>query len=349
MVLRDAGSTAFAEGLPYLERAVSIHEASGANVFLSRMYWMWADGLLLAGDTEEAIEKTRHALALSGAFGERGVEAEASLLLADIEATSDQLVAAASHHSHAIAIGEELAMRPLLCAHRMGAASARFILFYLPPARSLTPEPPREASSATTYRFDPARPVPSIGGNVSSLRDVLPLPPRPRGPELRRPRRAHRRRHTPGRLRPARGPRLPRLPPALPAAGLPARRVHLWVATSAVDTDFTAKLIDVYPPSAWYPQGYALNLTDSIARLRYRNGRERGELVKAGEPVPVRYRRPGYAARSAPTSAASTRVRISMQDPRGSWRSPTGTASSASAAAMPRRMGHRIRDCRSCA
>ena len=38
-------------------------------------------------------------------------------------------------------------------------------------------------------------------------------------------------------------------------------------------TDFTAKLIDVYPPSAWYPQGYALNLTDSIARLRYRNGR----------------------------------------------------------------------------
>ena len=63
--------------------------------------------------------------------------------------------------------------------------------------------------------------------------------------------------------------------------------VHLWVATSAVDTDFTAKLIDVYPPSAWYPQGYALNLTDSIARLRYRNGRERGELVKPGEPVPV--------------------------------------------------------------
>jgi predicted acyl esterase len=36
--------------------------------------------------------------------------------------------------------------------------------------------------------------------------------------------------------------------------------VILWVATSAVDTDFTVKLIDVYPPSAWYPQGYALNL-----------------------------------------------------------------------------------------
>ena len=36
------------------------------------------------------------------------------------------------------------------------------------------------------------------------------------------------------------------------------------MATSAVDTDFTAKLIDVYPPSPWYPLGYALNLTDSI-------------------------------------------------------------------------------------
>jgi putative CocE/NonD family hydrolase len=63
--------------------------------------------------------------------------------------------------------------------------------------------------------------------------------------------------------------------------------VHLWVTTSAVDTDFTTKLIDVYPPSAWYPQGYALNLTDSIARLRYRNGRERGEPATPGEPVQV--------------------------------------------------------------
>jgi putative CocE/NonD family hydrolase len=61
--------------------------------------------------------------------------------------------------------------------------------------------------------------------------------------------------------------------------------VVLWVATSAVDTDFTAKLIDVYPPSPWFPLGYALNLTDSIARLRYRNGRERGELATPGVPM----------------------------------------------------------------
>jgi putative CocE/NonD family hydrolase len=63
--------------------------------------------------------------------------------------------------------------------------------------------------------------------------------------------------------------------------------VTLWVVTSAADTDFTAKLIDVYPPSPAYPYGYALNLTDSIMRLRYRNGRERGEPVPPGGPVPV--------------------------------------------------------------
>jgi putative CocE/NonD family hydrolase len=63
--------------------------------------------------------------------------------------------------------------------------------------------------------------------------------------------------------------------------------VVLGVTTSAADTDFTAKLIDVYPPSPWHPLGYALNLTDSIARLRYRNGRERGEPATPGVPMQV--------------------------------------------------------------
>jgi putative CocE/NonD family hydrolase len=63
--------------------------------------------------------------------------------------------------------------------------------------------------------------------------------------------------------------------------------VVLWVDTTAPDTDFTAKLIDMYPPSEWYPLGYALNLTDSIVRLRYRNGRERGEPATPGVPMRV--------------------------------------------------------------
>ncbi len=59
--------------------------------------------------------------------------------------------------------------------------------------------------------------------------------------------------------------------------------VKLWVSSSTPDTDFTAKLIDVYPPGEDYPQGYALNLTDSILRARYRESRECGEAMKPGE------------------------------------------------------------------
>jgi len=41
--------------------------------------------------------------------------------------------------------------------------------------------------------------------------------------------------------------------------------VHLWAASSAPDTDFVARLVDVYP------NGYAQNLTDGIIRARYRD------------------------------------------------------------------------------
>jgi uncharacterized protein len=54
-------------------------------------------------------------------------------------------------------------------------------------------------------------------------------------------------------------------------------RALLYVATSARDTDFTAKLVDVAP------DGYARNLTDGILRLRYRNSLELPEPAKEGE------------------------------------------------------------------
>jgi putative CocE/NonD family hydrolase len=41
--------------------------------------------------------------------------------------------------------------------------------------------------------------------------------------------------------------------------------VHLWASSSAPDTDFVARLVDVYP------DGYAQNLTDGIIRARYRD------------------------------------------------------------------------------
>src|SRR5213075_3195256 len=53
------------------------------------------------------------------------------------------------------------------------------------------------------------------------------------------------------------------------------------------DTDFTAKLIDVYPRSADYPLGFDLNIGDSIARMRYRNSLEKAELMEPGQVYPV--------------------------------------------------------------
>src|SRR5262249_40246211 len=48
--------------------------------------------------------------------------------------------------------------------------------------------------------------------------------------------------------------------------------VKLWASSNAPDTDFTAKLVDVYPPNPGFPAGVDLNVADSIVRARYRNG-----------------------------------------------------------------------------
>ena len=59
--------------------------------------------------------------------------------------------------------------------------------------------------------------------------------------------------------------------------------VELHASSSARDTDFTAKLIDVCPLSDDFPDGLAINLTDSIIRARYRNGWDTPELLKPGK------------------------------------------------------------------
>jgi putative CocE/NonD family hydrolase len=71
-------------------------------------------------------------------------------------------------------------------------------------------------------------------------------------------------------------------------------KVVLHAASSAVDTDFTAKLIDEHPPNSDYPQGYAMNVADGILRARYRSGRAAQVLMQPGtiyefviEPYPA--------------------------------------------------------------
>jgi putative CocE/NonD family hydrolase len=58
-------------------------------------------------------------------------------------------------------------------------------------------------------------------------------------------------------------------------------KVELHVSTSAVDTDFVARLSDVHP------DGYAMRLNAGILRLRYREGYEQIKLVKPGEIVKI--------------------------------------------------------------
>lgn len=177
-------------------------------------------------------------------------------------------------------------------------ARTQFTNFYLQTDGMLTKDPPHDEDSHTTYQFDPDNPVPSIGGNVSSLSELGPMP------------------SGVGEARYApRGSRVCDImpnggfdqvegenfwgcePPFLPLGSRPdvlvfeteplakdtevtgPIEVTLWVSSTAPDTDFTAKVIDRYPPSPFYPYGYSLNLTDSIMRLRYRNGPDKAELL----------------------------------------------------------------------
>jgi putative CocE/NonD family hydrolase len=55
-------------------------------------------------------------------------------------------------------------------------------------------------------------------------------------------------------------------------------KVLLWAASDARDTDFTAKLVDVFP------DGKAYNLCDGILRARYRQGPEKIAFLEPGKP-----------------------------------------------------------------
>ena len=84
--------------------------------------------------------------------------------------------------------------------------------------------------------------------------------------------------------------------------------VTLWASSSAVDTDFTAKLIDVYPPSADFPAGVELNIADSIVRARYRDSLEKAAPMQPGQV----YR---FQIRMYPTSlvfAKGHRIRLDI-------------------------------------
>jgi putative CocE/NonD family hydrolase len=183
-------------------------------------------------------------------------------------------------------------------------ARASALELYLTPGGALADLPPTDLEASSSFDFDPDNPVPTISANISSLSDYsegpADLPPL-LIPVVRRRNIVQQggadqsTRPDVFAAKPPFGP-LAERPDVLVFETEPLRReievtgpitVRLWVSSSAPDTDFTAKLIDVYPPNDDYPDGYALNISDSIKRLRFRNGYEREEFAESGDIVPL--------------------------------------------------------------
>jgi putative CocE/NonD family hydrolase len=117
------------------------------------------------------------------------------------------------------------------------------------------------AEPTDSYVYDPANPVATIGGPLCC--DWVHLAPGPRDQRTAEERSDVLVYTTPAFVRDTEvtGP----------------VSLDLFASTSAKDTDFTAKLVDLWP------NGFAQNLTEGILRLRYRNSMERPELAKPGE------------------------------------------------------------------
>ncbi len=119
--------------------------------------------------------------------------------------------------------------------------------------------------TADQFVFDPRNPVPTRGGAVCCNPAVFPWGPMDQRPVESRPDVLV---YTSGALKKdveVTGP----------------VRVVLYASTSEADTDFTAKLVDVFP------DGAARNLTDGILRLRYRDSLENPAPATPGQTYKV--------------------------------------------------------------
>jgi uncharacterized protein len=118
-----------------------------------------------------------------------------------------------------------------------------------------------ESEPRDQYVYDPENPVPTLGGPLCC--DATHLMP---GPVDQRPDEAR---------------------PDVLVFTTPAFKqdfevtgpvkLELYASSSAVDTDFTGKLVDVWP------NGFAQNLTDGIVRARYRYSQVKPEFLNPGQ------------------------------------------------------------------
>jgi putative CocE/NonD family hydrolase len=149
------------------------------------------------------------------------------------------------------------------------------------PAEGMHFDSPFSDSFYTRFTFDPRDPVPTIGGNISSGTDIM----------------------LQGAWDQRGGPHVWNWMKPIP---LSARNdvvvfqseplkddvevtgeieVKLFASSTARDTDFTAKLVDVYPPSADFPGGFDLNIGDGIVRARFRDGLKNEKLIPSTHDI----------------------------------------------------------------
>jgi putative CocE/NonD family hydrolase len=113
-----------------------------------------------------------------------------------------------------------------------------------------------------TYVYDPRNPVPTLGGSTCCGEDITPITMGPRdqrGAEERPDVLVY---------------TTPPLEADVEVTGPVS--VTLYAASDAPDTDFTAKLVDVFP------DGYAMNVAQGIIRARYRDSWEQPTLLDPG-------------------------------------------------------------------
>ncbi|MBI4625030.1 MAG: CocE/NonD family hydrolase [Verrucomicrobia bacterium] len=161
-------------------------------------------------------------------------------------------------------------------------ARTRYTPYYLQADGTMSTTKPAATRASTTYESDPRHPVPTLGGNISSGDGLM----------------------VPGAWDQRGGDKFWNWTKPVPLSARndvvvfqtePLTRdlevtgeieVKLWASSSALDTDFTAKLIDVYPASADWPGGFDLNLEDGIVRARFRDSLAAEKLMEPGKVYP---------------------------------------------------------------
>jgi putative CocE/NonD family hydrolase len=115
-----------------------------------------------------------------------------------------------------------------------------------------------------SFVYDPMKPAPTVGGPLCCDPEHLPAGPRDQRPvEARDDVLSY---------------STPQLTQDTEVTG--PVTMELYASSSAVDTDFTAKLVDVWP------NGYAQNLTEGIVRAVYRDSDAKPQALEPGKVYP---------------------------------------------------------------